>query len=45
MPLNENEKEELIKYYINMTNENYEIVLREINFFSLSEKPKNSWNI
>ena len=39
-PLNENEKEELIKYYINMTNENYEIVLKEINFFSLQRNLK-----
>ena len=40
MPLNENEKEELVKYYINMTNENYETVLREINFFSLQRNLK-----
>ncbi len=40
MPLNENEKEELLKYYINMTNENYEMVLREINFFSLQRNLK-----
>ena len=40
MPLNENEKEELLKYYINMTNENYETVLREINFFSLQRNLK-----
>ena len=40
MPLNENEKEELIKYYINMTNENYEMVLKEINFFSLQRNLK-----
>ncbi len=40
MPLNENEKEELIKYYINMTNENYDMVLREINFFSLQRNLK-----
>ena len=40
MPLNENEKEELLKYYINMTNENYELVLREINFFSLQRNLK-----
>ena len=40
MPLNENEKEELLKYYINMTNENYESVLREINFFSLQRNLK-----
>ena len=38
---NENEKEELLKYYINMTNENYEMVLREINFFSLQRKERN----
>ena len=38
--LNENEKEELLKYYINMTNENYETVLREINFFSLQRNLK-----
>ena len=40
MPLNENEKEELIKYYIKMTNENYDMVLREINFFSLQRNLK-----
>ena len=40
MPLNENEKEELLKYYIKMTNENYETVLREINFFSLQRNLK-----
>ena len=40
MPLNENEKEELLKYYINMTKENYEMVLREINFFSLQRNLK-----
>ena len=40
MPLNENEKVELLKYYINMTNENYETVLREINFFSLQRNLK-----
>ncbi len=40
MPLNENEKEELLKYYINITNENYEMVLREINFFSLQRNLK-----
>ena len=40
MPLNENEKEILLKYYINMTNENYETVLREINFFSLQRNLK-----
>ena len=40
MPLNESEKEELLKYYINMTNENYETVLREINFFSLQRNLK-----
>ena len=40
MPLNKNEKEELLKYYINMTNENYETVLREINFFSLQRNLK-----
>jgi aminoglycoside/choline kinase family phosphotransferase len=40
MPLNENEREELLKYYINMTNENYETVLREINFFSLQRNLK-----
>ena len=40
MPLNENEKEELLKYYINTTNENYETVLREINFFSLQRNLK-----
>jgi aminoglycoside/choline kinase family phosphotransferase len=40
MPLNENEKDKLIKYYINKTNENYEIVLREINFFSLQRNLK-----
>ena len=40
MPLNENEKEELLKYYINMTNDNYETVLREINFFSLQRNLK-----
>ena len=40
MPLNENEKEDLLKYYINMTNENYETVLREINFFSLQRNLK-----
>ena len=40
MPLNEIEKEELLKYYINMTNENYETVLREINFFSLQRNLK-----
>ena len=40
MPLNENEKEELIKYYIKMTNENYEKVLKEINFFSLQRNLK-----
>ena len=36
----ENEKEELLRYYINMTNENYEMVLREINFFSLQRNLK-----
>ncbi len=40
MPLNEDEKEELIKYYIKMTNENYDMVLREINFFSLQRNLK-----
>ncbi len=40
MPLTENEKEELLKYYINMTNENYEMVRREINFFSLQRNLK-----
>ncbi len=40
MPLNENEKEELLKYYINLTNEDYEMVLREINFFSLQRNLK-----
>jgi len=40
MPLNENEKEELLKYYINMTKEDYEMVLREINFFSLQRNLK-----
>ena len=40
MPLNKNEKEELIKYYIKMTNENYDMVLREINFFSLQRNLK-----
>ncbi len=40
MPLNENEKEELIKYYIKLTNENYDMVLREINFFSLQRNLK-----
>ena len=40
MPLNKNEKEELLKYYINITNENYEMVLREINFFSLQRNLK-----
>ncbi len=40
MPLNENEKEELLKYYIITTKENYEMVLREINFFSLQRNLK-----
>ncbi len=40
MPLNENEKEELIKYYINMTNESDEKVREEINFFSLQRNLK-----
>ncbi len=40
MPLDEKEKEELIKYYINITNENYEKVLKEINFFSLQRNLK-----
>ena len=40
MPLNENEKEELIKYYIKLTDENYDMVLREINFFSLQRNLK-----
>ncbi len=40
MPLDEKEKEELIKYYIYITNENYEKVLKEINFFSLQRNLK-----
>ena len=40
MPLNENEKEEFTKYYIKMTNENHDMVLREINFFSLQRNLK-----
>ena len=40
MPLNQDEKEELIKYYISMTNEKYEKVREEINFFSLQRNLK-----
>ena len=40
MPLNGNEKEELIRYYINITNESYEKVREEINFFSLQRNLK-----
>ena len=34
------EKSRLIKYYIKMTNENHDMVLREINFFSLQRNLK-----